>query len=150
MRTCNKCGKALPEESFSKSRSDPSGFFRWCKECWNGIRRERYAKNPGPFKRAEERYRRRKMGLTNETCIWCGVPAVKRIPFAIGLSKIVPICGRCASDVVTIGRLDDVGATRVLSSLSDDDLRLLKIMLTGEVLNVKAALEKVVVYEGQR
>ena len=59
MRQCNKCQKMKPEADFSKNQAESSGYFRWCKACWNEARRERYKRNPKPFKAAIERHKRK-------------------------------------------------------------------------------------------
>lgn len=140
MKECNKCGKLKPLTDYAKNKSDSSGYFRWCKKCWNKARRERYAKNSKPFKLANERYKEKKFSAL--PCVWCHNPTINKDRIIPGLSKLVPICEKCVFDSTIIGRLNDDEAMAILCLLDSDDLIRLKSMLMGDALNVKMAMEK--------
>lgn len=145
-KECNKCGIQKPLTAFSKNKSDSSGYFRWCRECWNAARRKRYAKNPEPFKLAGERYRNKKELMLSE-CFWCHKPAVKLSAIIPGTSRLVPTCNGCSYDATIFGRLNNDKTIEILSSLNEDDLNKIRHILIGEALNVKSAIDAMNLYD---
>ena len=45
MKTCSKCGEALPVEEFARDRSKASGYKGFCKACDNAKSRRYYEAN---------------------------------------------------------------------------------------------------------
>lgn len=44
MKVCTKCGRELPENMFCKSKREPDGLQRYCKECRAKYQRSNYKK----------------------------------------------------------------------------------------------------------
>lgn len=54
MRICSKCRNLKPKSEFHSRHNRPKQLQSWCKECVRKLNREKYARNPGPQKKAHK------------------------------------------------------------------------------------------------
>lgn len=141
MKSCTKCGTDKPESEFAVSRNSADGLFRWCRQCWNEHRRNKYAGDPKPFKIAQQKWKsKRNDDLGN--CIWCDSPAIRTVKLVPNGTSL-PTCGCRPALVTTIGRLPKNHADRILSLLSKSDIEGLKASLADEAKCLKIVFDAV-------
>lgn len=75
-RICTKCNQFKPLEAFSKDRRRPDGYYPFCNECNNSLRREYRRSNTEAVRAVEKKYKvkRRRSVLDHYggKCACCG------------------------------------------------------------------------------
>lgn len=131
MRTCNRCGQTKDETEFAKNRHEKSGYFRWCRECWNEARRARYARNARPFKASQNRWRGKTKGIGGN-CAWCNDPAQTMVPIS-GTTIELPNCGSCTATIAALGALEEWKVHHILHDFTADQKKQLQEQLHQDI-----------------